>query len=158
MGKTTSGRFLVVGLVGLALASVGCGDDGNALSQFVGTWKYNVSNAHLTCTDGTDQTGALTAMKRWGRGVSSDLVDLSRTCDYRFDVNDKKASIQRPQTCKFDDGSGTGSQATEMPNVWVFTLLSAISAEETMETVTTYIDTVSCTLTATSTLDKVSAD
>ena len=157
-----SGRFMilgVVGLLGLALAAIGCGDDGDDLTQFVGTWKYSSSTARFTCTDGTDISGPLTSsMKHWGGGVTSDLVDLTTDCDYRFDVKNKQANIQKPQTCMFDDGSNTGSQATESPTSWLFTLLSATTAEEKLETVTTFVDGVACTLTAGSMLDKISTD
>ena len=158
MGKTMRGRLVIAGMFSLALAAVGCGDDGPDIGQFAGTWKYTFSSVHLTCTDGNDQTGSFAAPKRWGRGVKSDLVDLSTPCDYLFDVKDKMAVVQQPQTCKFDDGSGTGAQNSEVPNLWVFTLLSALTAEETFETVTTYSDLVMCTLTGTSKFDKVSTD
>jgi len=151
-----SGRVMISALVGLALAAIGCGDDGSDLTEFVGTWKYDVSMARFSCPGQTDQTGPLASMKHWGEGVKSNLVDLSTDCNYRFDVKNKQATIQKDQTCMFDDGSG--AQAVEAPNSWVFTLNSAIRAEEKVETVTTFIDGVACTLTATSTLDKISKD
>jgi hypothetical protein len=152
-----SGRFMISALVGLALAAIGCGDDGADLTQFVGTWKYSTSMARFSCPGQTDQTGPLASMKHWGEGVKSNLVDLSTDCNYRFDVKNKVAAIQLPQqTCMFDDGSG--AQAVEAPNSWLFTLLSPTTAEEKVETVTTFIDGVACTLTAASTLDKISKD
>jgi hypothetical protein len=149
------GRSLTLGLAALALASLGCGDGGSDLSQFVGTWKYTLSTARFSCPGQADQTGPLATTKHWGGGVKSDLVDLSTTCDYLFDVNSKQATIQKNQTCDFSDVTGT---ATEAPNSWVFTLLSATTAEEQVETVTTFADSTACTLTAMSTLEKVSKD
>ena len=158
MAKTIGRRFSITGLVGLALAlvTVGCGDDGNDLSLFVGTWKYTTSNATFSCPGQTDQTGPLASMKHWGGGVKSALVDLSSTCDYLFDVANKKATIQKDQTCTFDDG--TGGLGIETPNSWVFTLLSATTADEVVNTVNTFSDGTACTLTATGTLDKISKD
>jgi hypothetical protein len=95
-------------------------------------------------------------MKHWGGGVKSALVDLSSTCDYLFDVANMRATIQKDQTCTFDDG--TGGQGIETPNSWVFTLLSPTTAEETVMTVNTFSDGTACTLTAMSNLDKISRD
>jgi hypothetical protein len=156
MGITMRGRFLIAGVFSLALAAIGCGDDGNDVGQFVGTWKYTTSNATFSCPSQPDQTGPLASMKHWGGGIKSDLVDLTTSCDYLFDVNDKKATIQKAQNCTFDDGSG--APATEVPSSWLFTLLSPSTAEETVDTVTTFSDGVACNLRASSTLEKISTN
>lgn len=159
MAKTVSGKFWIRGLIGLALAlvNVGCGDDGNSLAEFQGTWKYIQSPAQFSCPGDPVQTGSFGTTKDWRQGVKSALVDFSTNCDYRFDVNGKVASIQKTQTCDLLDNNG--DPASEAPNSWVFTLTSATTAEEKVETVTTFIDGVSCTLTATmSTLEKISKD
>jgi len=150
------GLVLFAGMFVLALAATGCGDDGNDIGQFVGTWKYTTSNATFSCPGQADQTGPLASMKRWGGGIKSDLVDLTTSCDYLFDVANKVATIQKPQNCSFDDGSG--GTATEVPASWVFTLLSPSTAEEKVMTVTTFSDGVACNLTATGTLDKISTN
>ena len=148
---------MISGLLGLALAAIGCGDDGNGLAEFEGTWKYIQSPAQFSCPGDPVQTGTFGTMKDWRQGVKSPLVDFSTNCNYRFDVKGKVASIQKSQTCDFFDNNG--DPASEAPNSWVFTLTSATTAEEKVETVTTFIDGVSCVLTATmSTLEKISKD
>jgi hypothetical protein len=156
MANTTTGKFWRKGLVVLALAVAGCGDSGTNLAQYVGTWKYTTSAARFSCPGQTDQTGPLASMKHWGEGVKSALVDLSSSCDYLFDVQGMKAIVQKDQKCTFIDN--TGAPADETPNSWVFTLLSASTADEVVSTVTTFMGGTICTLTAMSTLDKISKD
>jgi hypothetical protein len=155
MAKTMSGTFWMSGLVGLvALAALGCGDEKNP-AEFVGTWNYTSSDARLSCPNEPDTAVQLPATKRWGGGVKSDLVDLSSSCNYRFDIGGKVATIQKDQTCRFDDGGGT---ATEAPNSWLFTLNSATTAEEMAATVITFSDGTPCTFTVKSSLEKISKD
>jgi hypothetical protein len=156
MANAATGKFWIKGLVVLALAVAGCGDSGTNLAQYVGTWKYTTSAARFSCPGQTDQTGPLASMKHWGEGVKSDLVDLSSSCDYLFDAQGMKAVVQKDQTCSFTDS--TGAPAVETPNSWIFTLLSASTADEVVSTVTTFSDGTACTLTAMSTLDKISKD
>lgn len=159
MANGRRGSFLVIALVGLATAMLGCGDNGDNLTQFVGTWQYTQSAATLSCPGQSDLTGTLGSKKNWGEGVSSDLVDLgtsaidpSTFCDYSFDVNDKIASIKAGQTCTLTDA--TGAPFMEVPSSWQFKLLSATTAEETLMTV---IDST-CSFTGSATLKKVSRD
>jgi len=155
MANSRLGRFCIVGLVGLAGAALGCGDDGSTLPQFVGTWKYTGSSIAFSCPNQAPQAIPLT-QKTWRLGAKSDLVDLSSNCAYKFDVNDKIATIQTGQTCAFDDANG--APAVESPTTWVFTLTSATSAVEQVTTVTTFVDGVMCTIDGSAMLDKLTKD
>jgi hypothetical protein len=156
MAKNRSGRYLLVGLAGLAAATLGCGGSSDNLAEFVGTWKYGASAVTFACPGQADSPISLGNLKAFHLGIKSDLVDLSSICDYRFDVKDKVASIQQGQSCAFDDGNG--GTATESPTSWTFTLNSATTSEETLTTATTFIDGTICTISGTSHLDKISKD
>ena len=160
MAKNRLGSVALVGLVGfvaLATNAGGCGDDGNNLAQFTGTWSYTASMATLSCPGDTNPFQfTLGPSKQWGEGLSSALVDLSpalldpsTSCYYGFDVKDKVLTIQAGQTCTITDING--SPHPEVPTAWTFTLLSASTAEEQL---TAAIDSV-CTVTGTGTLKKV---
>ena len=164
MANGRFGRFIVarplalLGLLGLAVATLGCGDDGNNLAEFVGTWKYTNTGVTFACPNQADTPISLGNQKTFHLGIKSDLVDLSSICDYRFDVSDKVAAIQKLQTCQFDDGSGNGTNATEAPTSWTFTLNSATTAEEKLTTATTFIDGTICTIDGVAHLEKISKD
>jgi hypothetical protein len=159
MAKNRLGSVALVGLVGfvaLATTAAGCGDDGNNLAQFTGTWMYTASQGTLACPGQAVVQGTLGTNKQWAEGVSSALVDLSPlifdptiSCYFTFDVKDKVATIQAGQTCGFSDGAG--GSIPDVPTSWTFTLLSATSAEETLATT---VDTT-CALTGTGQLKKV---
>jgi hypothetical protein len=158
MTDKTRGILLVLGFLTVSATAAGCGGSGNNdLDQFVGTWTYTQSQGTLSCQGSTDQSGTLGGSKRWGLGLSNDLVDLTpelfdtgTQCFYTFDAKDKVATIVPAQTCNFSDGAG--GLVEEDPSSWTFTLTSATTAEEMfMTTIAT-----TCTFTGTATLKKVS--
>ncbi len=154
----TRGILLVLGLLTVSATAAGCGGDGNDLAQFTGTWMYTQSMGTLSCQGQPDQSGLLGTSKKWGAGVTSDLVDLTPSlfdsgtqCFYAFDIKDKVATIQAGQSCSFGDGAG--GLIDEQPSSWTFTLTGPTAAEEQfMTTIAT-----TCTLTGIATLKKVSA-
>jgi hypothetical protein len=85
--------------------------------------------------------------KIWAEGITSDLVDLTDNCNYKFDVSNKVATIQPNQNCAFASGD------SETPSSWRFSLLAASTAEEVA---TTTLDGTTCLFTASSTLSKIS--
>jgi hypothetical protein len=152
MAKNRLGSAVVISLsLGLATAMQACGDNGDSLSQFVGTWEYTQSVGTFACTGVAPAENDLTGRKIWGEGVMSSLVDLSDSCFYRFDVKDKVATIQATQTCTFSNGD------LETPSSWRFSLLSPTEAEEV---VATSVDELTgpCTFNASSKLTKISKD
>ena len=150
MAKIRVGNAVVFSLVvALATATLGCGDDGGSLDQFVGTWEYTQSDGTFACTGLTPSSVGFSGRKIWGAGVSSDLVDLTDNCNYRFDVKNKDATIQPMQACTFTNGD------KEIPTNWRFSLLSSITAEEVTSTT---LDGTTCVFTVNSTLKKLSKD
>ena len=148
MAKNRLGSAIVIGLfLGLGAAMQGCGDDGDDLSLFVGTWQYTQSAGAFTCTGSTPTDFTFSGRKIWGAGVTSDLVDLTDNCNYKFDVKGKVATIQAMQSCTFSDGSA------EIPSSWRFSLLSPTTAEEVTAT---SLDGTSCSLNVSSQLTKLS--
>jgi hypothetical protein len=157
MAKKSLGSVAVTMFVGLATAAsalaTGCGDSGNGLAQFVGTWEYTGSIGTFACPGAPTSAASFGGKKMWGQGISSDLVDLTFTCDYRFDTADKIATIQPNQTCLLTDPS-TGTTSTDMPSAWTFTLTGPSTAEEKATT----MDDLGCTLDVQAQLKKVSKD
>ena len=158
MTDKTRGILLVLGFLAVSATAAGCGGDGNDLVQFTGTWKYTEAMGTLTCPGSPDQTGGLGTTKVWNQGPTSDLVDMTPAlfdpttqCFYTFDVKGKVATIHPGQTCSLTDGFG-GPLVDEAPASWTFTLTSATTADEVLNT-----SLPPCTLMAMATLEKVAA-
>jgi hypothetical protein len=143
------GTLVLIAAVGTV---AGCGDDSQNLGQFVGTWVYVQSDGSFACPGQAATPETVTGKKILGKGVTSDLVDLSDMCNYKFDVNDKTATVQANQACLLGNGN------LEAPTTWRFTLLGPVDAEEAAVTKDTEPTLTTCTFTMAATLKKISKD
>src|SRR4051794_27611855 len=96
------------GLLGLALATAGCGGDGgisSEITQFLGTWHYDNAVGSLTCgMDKLDETPR--GNKTFATGLGVDVVDVSESpidpgtfCDFGFDAAGPVATAATKQSC-----------------------------------------------------------
>jgi hypothetical protein len=135
-------------LLGLALATAGCGSEGTPAgpgAAFVGSWLYGQATGSLTCADGAiDETPG--GNKELATGVEDGtVVDLSRSvldsainCDFAFDVKGPVATARTDQTCAMTGGLDVlsfkpASDTKPKDDAWTFTLLSPTTAEEVVQ-------------------------
>lgn len=159
MANSKIRKALLGALVGLtgAVAALGCGgSNGAGVPDYIGTWSYTQQQGTLSCPGQMDASVTLGTTKDLREGVTSDIVDVSSICNYRFDIKDKVAAIQSGQTCNFDDGAG--GTVTEVPSNWTFTLTSATTAEEKFTTVATLSDLTMCSFSGLATLKRLTKD
>ena len=139
----------------MAIALAGCDSGTPSIDEFAGVWKYTESAGSATCSaDSQLRTFNFKGLhKTLGRGVTSDLVDLSN-CDYKFDVKDKVATIQPSQLCDLGDGD------SETVTAITLTLNGPTDMEETMMVVDNLASTGlgTCNVTETGRLQKISKD
>jgi hypothetical protein len=113
-----------IGMVGLAmgLALSACGETGDDVGPFVGTWHPTSAMLRKACPGAVPSTENVVRDVLWSAGINSDLVSTTplTPCRLRADVADATAFGLPDDKCTQSDGAGGTS--TVIFNRYTFTV------------------------------------
>jgi hypothetical protein len=143
-------------IMGLALAGLGCGEEGADATPFVGAWKYT-SGTETTNCGGQSTTDMLTGNVSLQKGIASPLVSVDNEsgCNLALDVTGSTASARSGQECMVTE---SGIAVTIKITAYSFTVNGVVADESRSASYQFSGPTgnVNCTYTSTGRLMKVS--
>ena len=150
----------VIKMLGLvsALALSACGDKGDDVGRFVGTWRATSGTYTEVCAGYAPSTDSITSNVTWDRGVSSDLVtiDLNTGCSIMTDVSGATATGVSPP-CTVPLGGGAIATVNWTGYTFVISPDGHTATENQSATVTYVVDgaTIPCTFTESASYQKI---
>jgi len=125
-------QLLMVGAAGAVAVAAGCGGSSEKFGDFAGTWQYDAAQGVLTCSAASMTFNVPPVVdKVFQPAIDKGIVDVSasqfdgvKTCNFKYDVNGKVATMSAGQTCTLV----TGEVLT--PTSWRFSLTAANKGEE----------------------------
>lgn len=148
--KVTVPSLLILGL----LSATSC--TGNDASGFEGTWTYNPgSSGNITCPTG-NSTLTVGGNEEFREGTESDLVMISSDgCNLKLNASGKRADVIPGQSCSVLQGGVTGTITFNSASYTVQSDVLSFTASGTVGVMGPGGE-VTCTLSASATLHKVS--
>jgi hypothetical protein len=147
----------LVGLVSM-LALSACGDKGDDLGPFLGTWQPTSGTLTAVC-QGYTYTASLSDNVIWRPGVSSDLVQTvpGNSCAFMADVKGSTALGLPGQNCTSSDGTGGQQTIAFTGYTFVISPDGHTATENASGSVTFFADgaTVPCSLNETGSYQKI---